>query len=109
MRPRAQRGPVDAQRRRLRRYSGSATLFQLNLIRFCQRSDCRTIHYVPISLKARAMAGAIPGLFDRIPLHDAAKMSAERRSFMKNAGLVAIHGDFGDATADDGSFPRADL
>jgi hypothetical protein len=96
------------QRRRHRSNSGESDT-PAHLIRFCQGSNCRTIHDMPISLKTRAMARAIPGPFDRIPLHDAAEMGAERRPFMKNAGLVAMYGDFGDAAAEDGSLARADL
>src|SRR5687768_2612438 len=78
-------------------------------ISLCQRSNGRTVYHMAIRLKAGAMTWAIPGPFNRVPLNDATEMRTERRTFMQDAIVITMHGDFRKAPPDDGAFARSDL
>src|SRR5688572_18543223 len=64
---------------------------------------------MPIGLKAGSVTWAIPGLLDRVPLHDAAQMRAERGSLVQRPAFVAVHRDFGGAAPEDCPFARSDF
>src|SRR5688572_32750753 len=64
---------------------------------------------MPIGLKPGPVTGAIPGLLDRVPLHDAAQMRAERGSFVECPAFVAVHRDFGGAAAENSPFAGSDV
>src|SRR5688500_6746408 len=64
---------------------------------------------MPIDLKPGPVTGAIPGLLDRVPLHDAAQMRAERGSLVQHAAFVTVNRDFGGAAAENCAFAGSDV
>src|SRR3954470_21999158 len=57
----------------------------------------------------RAVAGAVPALLERVPLHDAAGMGACGGALAGLAGFVAIDGELAQALAQDRAFAERDL
>src|SRR3954451_11644738 len=57
----------------------------------------------------RAVAGTVPALLERVPLHDAAGMRACGRALAGLAGFVAIDGELAQALTQDRAFAEGDL
>ena len=64
----------------------------------------RAVYGVPVDLKPRPVTRTIPRSFEGVPPHHTAQMRAERRSLVKLAVLVAVHGHFRGAPTEDRAF-----
>src|SRR5947207_570625 len=60
-------------------------------------------------MKARAVAGAVPGLLDIVPSNHAAKVWTHRRVFVADPVLVAIDGELGQPAPHHGPLARQDV
>src|SRR5678816_1381199 len=74
-----------------------------------QRRNGRSVQHLAVRRKLRAVAGAIPALLRRIPMHMAAEMGADRRPRMQLAVAIAAHRDPAHAVANNAAFPRLEL
>src|SRR5438876_9978418 len=65
-----------------------------------QINDRRSVQHLPKRIEPRAVAGTIPGLLGRVPMHHAAQVRANRRSRMNLALGIAINRQVFDAASD---------
>src|ERR1051325_6607154 len=74
-----------------------------------QRIDGRRIENAAIDGEVRAMAGAVPADFERIPVQVAAKVGAGGRALIEHAVLAPVGGNFPESVANDGALARLQL
>src|SRR5436190_23063175 len=76
---------------------------------FFQVENRRAGDRFAVRIEAAAVAGAVPGVFDRVPLDDAAEVGAGCGAFVDLALVVAVDGEFVQAGADDGAVAGGDV
>src|SRR5687768_9136894 len=95
--------------------SGNGGLGSLIVVAICRSSEFRKIlgrrpvHHAPVGIEARAVAGAIPRGFRRVPADDAAEVRTDRGMTMQFAGFIAEDGHFAESVANDGPGVGRDL
>src|SRR5437016_3697878 len=77
-------------------------------IGFFQIKNRRAGNGFAVGVEAAAVAGAVPGFFERVPLDDAAEVRAACRTFVELALVVAVDGELVQAGADDGAVAGGD-
>jgi len=65
----------------------------LDVVQSFQIRIGRAVDYLAMRIKSRAVAGAVPGLFAGVPMHDAADVGADGGTFVNGSRFVFKYSD----------------
>ena len=77
------------------------------LRRWVEVVDRRPVEHLAVRIEARSVAGTVPALLGRVPVHDALQVRARRRALVHAPRLVLVDRDLVRAAPDDAALARA--